>query len=174
MILDHALEHAPAIVPYLAILFFTGVRPEDEALALKWSDINEKNVLWVAEPKIGDGREIPLSNNALAWINAARTRYSDGSGKVMPLSKSELWKQRRLAYATAGYAKIPQDGARHSFASYWLPVNGQNFGLLLSYMGHTTIDTLKSHYLRHANLTDAQAYWNILPNHLAPRQNAGF
>ncbi len=163
MILDYALEHSPEIVPYLAILFFCGIRPDDEALALKWSDIDQKNMLWVAEPKIGDGREIPLSANALDWINAAKGRYTFQAKKIMPLTKNELSIRRKAAYAYAGYKDIPQDGARHSFASYWLPVNESNFGQLMVYMGHTTIDTLKSYYRRHATKEAAERYWQIRP-----------
>jgi integrase len=162
-ILDYALQHSPEIVPYLAILFFAGVRPDDEALSLQWSDIDEKNVLWVAEPKIGDGREIPLPPNAIAWITAARARYSNDSDMVTPLSRQELHKARKSSYAEAGYRNIPQDAARHSYASYWLAANGNDYGTLMTRMGHTTVATLKSHYLRHASLEEATAYWNLLP-----------
>jgi integrase len=163
MILEYALENSPEIVPYLAILFFTGVRPEDEAMSLKWSDINGKNVLWVSETKIGDGREIPLSKNAIAWINAAKARYSFVTEKIMSLSHYQLSVRRQAAYGVAGYSKIPQDAARHSFASYWLPVNKSNFGQLLVYMGHTTIKVLQAHYRRHASEEDAKRYWQIMP-----------
>ena len=58
--------------------------------------------------------------------------------------------RRKAAYAFAGYEKTPKDGARHSFASYWLP-GDSNFGQLLIYMGHSTIQVLMAHYRRHAD-----------------------
>ena len=45
----------------------------------------------------------------------------------MPLTTNQLCMRRKAAYDFAGYEKIPQDAARHSFASYWLPVNNSNF-----------------------------------------------
>jgi hypothetical protein len=63
----------------------------------------------------------------------------------------------------AGHEKIPQDGARHSFASHWLPVNDSNFGQPLIYMGHFTIQVLMAHYRRHATEEVAAKYWEIKP-----------
>jgi len=163
MILNYALENSPEIVPYLAILFYAGVRPDDEALSLKWSDINAENVLWVSEPKNGDGREVPLGKNAVAWINAAKSRFSFVAEEITPLTISQLSVRRKAAYEFAGYKNIPQDGARHSFATYWLPVNNSNFGQLLVYMGHTTIKVLMAHYRRHATKEVAERYWQIMP-----------
>ena len=161
-ILDYALENSPEIVPYLSILFFAGVRPSDEALSLKWSDI-ENDILVVKEVKAGDRREIPLSSNAVAWINVAKSRYTSTSDLILAVTKADIEKRRKAAYAAAGYKHIPQDGARHSFASYWLPVNGNDFGGLLSRMGHADLKMLKAHYLRHASIVDARAYWQIVP-----------
>jgi hypothetical protein len=44
-----------------------------------------------------------------------------------------------------------------------LPVNDSNFGQLLIYMGHSTIQVLMAHYRRYASEEDAAKYWQILP-----------
>jgi integrase len=104
-----------------------------------------------------------LSKNAVAWINAAKSRFSFVAEEIMPLTPNQLSARRKAAYEFASYKNIPQDGARHSFAYYWLPVNSSNFGQLLVYMGHTTIKVLQAHYRRHASEADAERYWQILP-----------
>ena len=163
-ILNYALEHSPEIVPYLAITFWTGVRPQDEALELDWSNIMDgKVVVFSHVSKTEDLREIPLSDNAKAWLQAYTARGGITDGKIMPLAEHHLTPRRKAAYRAAGYEKIPQDSARHSYASFWLPVNNNNLGELLERMGHSDLRTLKNHYLRHATVEASQKYWSIMP-----------
>ena len=162
-IFDHALEHHPAIVPYLVVTFFAGVRPEDEANAIHWDDVGD--LVTVRESKTADVREIPLSSNAQAWLNAYGARGGVRSGRLVSVPPARLWSARRSAYAAAGIPTIPQDTARHSFASYWLPVHGYDLNRLVELMGHTSTTMLRNHYLNRSEgvRAKAESFWRILP-----------
>jgi len=160
-IFDFALANHPEIVPYLTVTFFCGVRPDDEALSMNWDDVNG-NVVTVRESKTDDVREIPLSDNAKAFLRAYEARGGLRTGKVLPCSTWQRDNRRRASYAAAGLNRIPQDAARHSFASYWLPVHGYNLNGLQELMGHTDSTMLKNHYLNRSEgvREKAEAYWH--------------
>jgi integrase len=55
-----------------------------------------------------------------------------------------------------------QDGMRHSFASYWLPIH-HDLDRLLHQMGHADKATFSRHYHSGISRAEAKAFWAIRP-----------
>jgi len=122
--------------PSIAIMLFTGIRPEMEMATLKYSDIQYgKRIGLRAElTKTGRERWIKPPDNLWSWIPKSK-------GLVMP-SYYGITKARRKACRRAGF-EYPANGARHSFASYgyW-----RDFAWALDTMGHMSSEIFLKNY----------------------------
>jgi site-specific recombinase XerD len=166
----HAQEHnVELIVPY-TIGFFAGVR-ESELWKLTYSSIriSEKYVLVPAEiSKVKRKRIIPLSDNAIAWLDW----YSDKvqrtpNGNELLMSKWTVHKlpvHQQLNYeAAAGAgAKWQQNAKRRAFASHFI-AKEQSLDKLALAMGHSTTDLTFEHYVGAVSHEDGLAYFAIRP-----------
>ena len=122
--------------PALAIMLFTGIRPEGEMSTLRYSDIRwGKSIGLKAEhTKTGRERWIKPPENLWSWVPKSK-------GLVMPsynaLNLARRWASRRVGF------KYPPNGARHSFGSYgyW-----RSFEWALDTMGHMSSETFLQNY----------------------------
>ena len=154
------LENADgAIVPYLALGAFTGLRSA-ELLRLDWSavDFNTGNI-WVngAIAKTRSKRLVPMSSNLRSWLEG-RFRPNE-----LILTKEKQWKLRdmlRAACEKAGF-KWKNNALRHSYATYRMAVTGDAARTSLE-MGNSPNIVFK-HYRQLVTKEKAEAFWNISP-----------
>jgi integrase len=122
--------------PALAIMLFTGIRPEMEMATLMYSDIRwGKSIGLKAEhTKTGRERWVKPPENLWSWVPKSK-------GSVMPsynaLNLARRWASRRVGF------NYPPNGARHSFGSYgyW-----KSFEWALDTMGHMSSETFLKNY----------------------------
>jgi integrase len=158
--LDRFLHAAPPeLVPALAIGAFAGLR-NSEVLALEWREINlERGFIEVtaSKSKTAQRRLVKIEPNLSRWL----APHANNSGKV--------WREsRRIYYETTTKLcrelglKWPENGLRHSFASYHL-AHFRNAAALALEMGHMTPHMLFAHYRELVTPADAARYWEIVP-----------
>jgi integrase len=150
---------APEIVPYVAIGLFAGLRrAEIERLDWREIDFDSGHIEVTAEKsksKIAN-RFITMQPNLREWLLPCRKLR----GNVTPLQTfRQLFDQARRA---AGIRDWPDNGLRHSFASYHLAHFKDAKALALE-MGHMDSNMLFNHYRALVKPTDAARYWNISP-----------
>lgn len=102
-----------------------------------------------------------ISDNLLAWL----TPIVKESGSLTPRSLSvrvrEAWRKTK-DYELGKIETWPQDGMRHSLASYHLAQH-KNAPLTSLQMGHTSPQMLFNHYRNLVLATDAERFWEITP-----------
>jgi integrase len=168
-LLETATHTAPDVVPMLAIGAFAGLR-EAEIQRLNWQEID-----LTPRPSLPDGhievkaakaksarrRIVPIQPNLAGWLRP----YAGRSGRVVPAgARRKLDRVRE----EAGLARWPQNGLRHSFASYRLAaihdaprVSGE--------LGHTSLQMLYSTYRELVLPEEAERYWKIAPTEEAEK-----
>jgi integrase len=166
--LTHALENDLEFLPYRVFAFFCGIRPEGELERLDWADVRlaEKLVVLRAEvTKTRRKRFIELSDNAIEWLLEYQARGGRMIGPVVPWPEHVRERKHRRNYRAVGIKKWIQQGARHSYCSYWLAMY-KDVNKLVLQSGHTNADTMWTRY--HAGVTEAEAvnYWAIRPPRL--------
>jgi integrase len=164
-LLEHALENDLEFLPYRVFAFFCGIRPEGELSGLDWSDVNIPQKTVVLRPEItktNRRRTVVLSDNAIAWLTEYQARGGVMSGLVAPWTHQVRRTKHRTSYKAVGIKKWIQQGARHSYCSYWLN-KYENADKLVLLSGHTDKDTMWERY--HAGVTKAEAekFWSIRP-----------
>ena len=107
-------------------------------------------------------RFIELSDNATQWLLEYQARGGRMEGLVAPWSQDLRYRKNRRNYRAAGVRKWIQQGARHSYCSYWLAMY-RDVNKLVLQSGHTDADTMWTRY--HAGVTEAEAakFWAIRP-----------
>lgn len=160
------LEHAPsALVPYIAIGAFCGIRPA-ELHRLDWSDIKwERRKIHVEarKAKTAQKRDVTLPDNLLEWLAPYRQNQS---GLIIGYqSEKATQAQLRKVTKAAGISKWPQDGLRHSFASYHLALH-QNSALTSAEMGHMTSELVWKNYNNDRPEEEGKAFFQLRPGSL--------
>ena len=187
-VLRRAEKHAPALVPYLAIGLFAGVRPMNELPGIVWErDIDWKgNTITVtrASAKTNRARLVPISPNLRAWLETVPKAKRKGrifySRRLLDwITGREPKKDKRIkrpgthakALAKAGrkprakMKPIPwgQDIMRHTRTSYRL-AETKNAALVAEEGGHT-LEIMQLHYVnRRIPEADAKKFWAIMPS----------
>jgi integrase len=167
-VLRTAAEHAPIMVPTLAVQFFAGLRP-GEALGLDWSavDFAGKQIRVMPETsKVRRSRIVELSDTLRDWL----WPYRKASGPI-GITKNTAFQYnmhrkpmagKRGIIAAAGVKWI-QDGPRKSFASAHYAVH-QDAAKLAATLGHTGgQDVLFRHYRGLMSKQDGERYFGIRP-----------
>jgi integrase len=160
-ILRKAEETRPELVPYLAMAFFAGIRPE-EITRLSWQDIdlsiNEIHIR-AGMSKTNSARLVHISGNLTAWL----LKYQKESGKIFASSETSL-KRWRAEVMQAAKVETIQDGARHTFATFHLALHGLDD--TMHELGHTDPKMLFRHYrgLARNRKEQAQKFFEIEPN----------
>jgi integrase len=165
-LLKDALEHDLGLVPFYTLGCFCGIRPEGEIEALEWRYVHTKaRKPHVSIPatvsKVRKFREVDLPSNAVAWLKEYQNRSGSMEGKIVPWAH-EVLRNRRKASAERAGVKWIQDGMRHSFASYWLPIHHE-LDRLLHQLGHTDKATFSKHYHSGIPRSEAAKFWKIKP-----------
>jgi integrase len=147
------------VLPYIAIGLFAGLR-RAEIERLDWSEIDfESGHIEVTAEKSKSklaNRFITLQPNLRAWLMP----YRKLRGYVAPQENFQpLFNQSRKA---AGITDWPDNGLRHSFASYHLAHFKDAKGLALE-MGHVDSGVLFNHYRALVKPKEADRYWRIKP-----------
>jgi integrase len=164
-LLEHSLDHDLEFLPYRVLTFFCGIRPEGEMKRLEWSDIRipEKTVVLRAEAtKTKRKRFVDLSDNAIAWLNEYRARGGTTTGLIAPWTPQIGRRKHRTSYRAVGIRKWIQQGARHSYCSYWLALHKDADKLVLQ-SGHDDASTMWTRYHQGVTPSDAEKFWNIVP-----------
>ena len=155
----------PALLPFVAIALFAGVRVY-ELLRMEWAhvDLAEKSIdLPAAITKRKRRRSIPIESALQAWLELFISEQGIQRGAVVPCrTYNSLRKRLRVIFSAA---EIPwrQNAARHSYASYWLAVY-KDLNALAMHLGHIGgLEVLHTHYHRTVKLVEAGKFWNIRP-----------
>ena len=139
-IFEKSKEIYPDIIPYFALAFFAGVRP-DEIMRMSWEDIKwKRNVISISTStsKTNSSRNILIKPNLKSWLK----KY-ESTGKIFPHSESTLKRKRASIYKAAELSTI-QDGARHSFATFYYALEGLE--KTIDALGHSSSEMLLKHY----------------------------
>src|SRR4026208_1967282 len=141
----------------LAIGAFAGVR-EAQIKRLNWSEVDQKRghiEIKSSKAKSARRRIIEIQPNLREWLRP----YAELTGSVVPVNPRKKLARVRKA---AGLARWPQNGLRHSFASYRLAAT-HDAPRVASELGHTSPQMLYSTYRELVLPEDAERYWRLEP-----------
>ena len=156
-LLNAASTRAPDILPMLAIGAFSGLR-DAEIKRLDWSEVDQRRghiEVKARKAKSARRRIIEMQPNLREWLRP----YSELTGAVVP---SNWRKKGDLARTAAKLARWPNNGLRHSFASYRLAAI-HDAPRVASELGHTSPKMLYSTYRELVLPEEADRYWNLIP-----------
>ena len=161
-IMHKAETIAPDCVAYLALCFFGGLRPMNEAGRATWESVDfENNTLRVVPDvaKTRRARLVTMSANLRDWLQ--RYRLANKGGQIAPAYGS-LVKRLRAVKNAAGVTAWPEDVARHCFASAHLALHGDIQKTCLE-LGHTSPQMLFTHYRNLMSAKQAADFFAIRP-----------
>jgi integrase len=156
-LLETAQREEPRVLPMLAIGAFAGLR-EAEIQRLDWGEVDlARNHIEVTARKAKSARRriVPIQPSLSAWLRP----YAGMSGSVVPKGYRKKLKRVREA---AGLARWPQNGLRHSFASYRLAATHDAPRVAVE-LGHTNVAMLYANYRELVRPEEAERYWEIEP-----------
>jgi integrase len=158
--MDSVSSIFPEAVPYFAISFFAGTRPE-EITKLKWENINEDDITISAfVNKTNTLRYTTINKTLRAWLEWHRSNNGKTVGLIFPKSTKTLERNRRKIAKAAGIKWI-QDGARKTFASAHYKTYGEE--KTIRELGHRGNQMLHKHYNKNIREGEAKAFWDCLP-----------
>jgi integrase len=151
------------VVPYLAIGYFAGLRPQNELANLAWQDIDFSGRTIRVTPATAKKRRqryVDMSDNLIQWLApyAARANKTDKIG----FSRFTFRAVRELAGVD-----WPKDVMRHCFGTYHSAMYKNN-ALTSEQMGHTRTSELFKSYKNLVKRTDAESFWSIAPTPQKP------
>ena len=156
-LLNAASSRAPDIVPMLAIGAFAGLR-EAEIKRLDWSEVDQRRghiEVKSSKAKSARRRIVEMQPNLREWLRP----YAEMAGAVVPANSR---KKLDLVRKTAGLTRWPNNGLRHSYASYRLAAI-HDAPRVASELGHTSPQMLYSTYRELVLPEEAKRYWLISP-----------
>ena len=145
------------VVPMVAIGAFAGLR-EAEIQRLDWSEIDltcGHIEVKAAKAKSARRRIVPIQPNLATWLQP----YSGITGSVVPAGARRKLSRVREA---AKLSRWPNNGLRHSFASYRLAAIHDAPRVAME-LGHTSPQMLFSTYREVVRPEEAERYWKIEP-----------
>lgn len=155
--LARLLEHADdSLVPYLAIGAFAGLRTA-ELQRLVWAEIKlDQGFIEVTagKAKTAQRRLVPIQPNLALWLEP----YVQPSGPVFHLSTIN---QKAAGFSRKLDIPWPQNGLRHSYASYRL-AQCKNAAEVALEMGNSP-RVIFQHYRELVTPADAGKWWAIEP-----------
>ncbi len=156
-LLEAASRVAPDVTPMIAVGAFAGLR-EAEIQRLEWDEVDLARghiEVTAAKAKSARRRIVPIQPNLAAWLQP----YSGMTGSVVPVgARRKLARVRKAAKLT----RWPNNGLRHSFASYRL-AEIHDAPRVSVELGHTSPQMLYSTYRELVLPTEGERYWTILP-----------
>lgn len=162
VVLAFANKFYPDSVPYFAICFFAGIRPQTvERLDWDMLDFDKREIPIPARiNKTNYPYTAVMPPNLIEWLKP----YRKASGPIIPepLKDFRNHAQRRVR------ERLPfpwiQDGARHTFVTYTYELEAVN--VTLARMGDKNPYTLFNHYKGHGNRADAERFFSLVPSDL--------
>ena len=155
-LLDAANRNATDVLPMLAIGAFAGLR-DAEIKRLDWSEVDLARghiEIKAAKAKSARRRIIPIQPNLAEWLRP----YAAMKNSVVP--EGARGKLDRVCKA-AGLSRWPNNGLRHSFASYRLAAC-YDAPRVAGELGHTSPQMLYSTYRELVLPEEAQRYWKLI------------
>ena len=156
-LLEAANRIAPDVVPMLAIGAFAGLR-DAEIKRLDWSEadlVRSHIEVKAKKAKSARRRLVEMQPNLREWLRP----YAEMTGPVVPMNARQKVDQVCNA---AALARWPQNGLRHSFASYRLAAC-HDAPRVAGELGHTSPQMLYSTYRELVLPEEAKRYWLISP-----------
>ena len=161
-LLRAAVEHPELeLIPYFAIGLFAGLRPT-EVTRLSWSHVRlDQGVILVNADasKTSQKRFVDISDNLRAWLTPLAKTDGPLCPRSLMVGVREAYRHTHI-YEHGKIEKWPQDGLRHSYASYHLAKH-QNAPQTSLQMGHTSPHMLFNHYRNLVLAGDADRYWAL-------------
>jgi integrase len=154
----------PSLLPALALQAFAGLRTA-EVLRLEWSEVDlVRGFVTVAAHKSKTARRrlIPIAQNLAEWLRP----YAQMSGPVYSTKTRNYHTDIESLRSSIDLSAWPNNGLRHSFASYHLAKH-QNAPQLALEMGHSTPRMIFDNYREVVAPAEAERYWTIRPNVIA-------
>lgn len=160
-----AIDGVSALV--VALGCFAGLRTAEvlDGKGLQWSAIDyDQRIIRVpaAQTKGRKARDVKVTDNLLAWLQ--RYRFDDDgterTGRIAPAKNT--FSARKIKAARKAKIELVDNGARHSFGTYYGRLYGYRNASEI--MGHSgTMGVFEQHYK--GNCTDAEAkqYFEIMP-----------
>jgi len=156
-LLQAANRVEPDTIPMLTIGAFAGLR-DAEIKRIDWSEVDPaRGHIEVKADKAKSARRriVPIQPNLAAWL----LPYSEMTGPVVPVGyRGKLERVRKAAEIT----RWPNNGLRHSFASYRLAAI-HDAPRVASELGHTSPQMLYSTDREVVIPEEAEQYWKITP-----------
>jgi len=178
----------PELVPALALMTFAGIRPDHEdgeIVKLAWEHLvlkdREKRIeLPASITKIGKRRSVKIRPALQSWLkwHKERTKNDDDAckGLVCPLKGQrlrtklrEIFRETIVNKGRQGEYKVTriQDGLRHSFASYLVPIDGPD--KVEAELGHAGgREMLNRHYRSDVRTSVAKKFWLLRAPTIVP------
>jgi integrase len=156
-LLEAARRTEPTVLPMLAIGAFAGLR-DAEIKRLDWNelDLTRRHIeVKAAKAKSARRRIVPIQPNLAAWLRP----YAAMQGGLVPEGARKRLERVRKEAALSHW---PNNGLRHSFASYRLAMI-HDAPRVASELGHTSPQMLYSTYRELVLSEEAQRYWMIEP-----------
>ena len=156
-LLEAAQRVEPDVLPMLAVGAFAGLR-DAEIKRLDWAEVDQarKHIeITAVKAKSARRRIVPMQPNLSAWLRP----YSGKTGRFVPDGYRGKIERVRKA---AGLTRWPNNGLRHSFASYRLAAI-HDAPRVASEFGHTSPQMFYSTYREVVLPEEAERYWKITP-----------
>jgi integrase len=156
-LLNAATTRASDVLPMLVIGAFAGLR-DAEIKRLDWSEVDQKRgyiEVKARKAKSARRRIVEMQPNLREWSRP----YTGVTGAVVPPN----WRKKLDAVRKdSRLARWPQNGLRHSFASYRIAAI-HDAPRVASELGHASPQMLYSTYRELVLPTEAERYWKIVP-----------
>lgn len=161
-------KHKPAVLPWLVLGMFAGVRPE-ELTKLRWRDLDLAAGLVTvdaAASKVRRRRHAPLHETAIAWLKICKPGKPDTEITPPPVTL------RRARHLLQEKAKLTwsHDLLRHTAASYLLALH-LDAGKVASWLGNSA-RVLESRYKELVKPESCRMFWALTPSACEPHSGA--
>ncbi|MFH1435574.1 MAG: site-specific integrase, partial [Pseudomonadota bacterium] len=146
------LDACPPHIKLLVLLLMMSGMRLGEAIRLLWDDIDfERNVIIVRDSKIGERREVPMTDTLRDALSRADRRcdhvFCTPAGKPYACTRS-IWETFKRATRKAGIDDLRLHDLRHHFASS-LRMKGADLLDIMEYLGHKSLEMVR----RYAHVT---------------------
>lgn len=154
-----AAENDPALIPYIAIGLFAGLRPYEIFKLDPTTDIKSEYILLSAKnTKTREARTVKIHDNLHAWLKA----YPPGDSLYSGLPMTGISIRLRKLAALSNTPKS-HDIMRHSYASYSYELT-KNAAAVAAEMGHRGTSVFFRHYRGLVHPGDGKLYFSIVPH----------
>lgn len=158
----------PACALVVAIGCFAGLRTAEivGGQGLHWSNIDFDNSeirVPASQTKIRKARSVKITDNLMAWLQRYRFKEdgNEHAGRIAPHERT-FWKRKKEAAKSAKVEQV-DNGARHSFGTYYGRLHGYRNASEL--MGHSgTMSIFESHYKGNCTDAEAEEFFSIMPS----------